>query len=366
MLQGTQVHHKKRGRRGGKAVSAIRSSTSNHLTIPVVDPAIPFRVEIDPQSSRWASIALLWLDAGVLTEDDSGKPDELVRTALHRWMDTQLEGNVHLRHMSLSIHTYPSPHGSLPQDASAYDEPIDPTKWLFAVVGGVDWPWFTLEEKLTALEAAHPGLGKTAWHRFFEASCQTIQMLDPVSARGLAERSWWHYAATDEDFIDEMKCNDIDPEEIEVLLPSEFDRHFPDWVLQPSDALTNDDLAKIAKEGETEEAMLVAQRLLAMAELDGKPIQAPSLFGDSPVQEDGVYYLAYLRWNESDVVMRVADDYIEDANGSGDGYTDLMGADAVPLDAAQFLEWKSATENGFTLLRHMDGLLSLIGTPVNN
>ena len=77
-----------------------------------------------------------------------------------------------------------------------------------------------------------------------------------------------------------------------------------------------------------------------------------------------VYFGAYLRWDADDPLDRVFDDFIEQANCAGDGYTDLFGAQAAPLDSEGFVLWQRRTELGLQLLSALDRLIGFIAEPV--
>ena len=367
MLQGNPSRRKKSKRVGGKAVSPFRHASFDPLTLPLLDGGIRKECVVDPWDYRWASIALLWLDAGVLTEEDTGNPRELVNTALLRWVALQIEGNVELSRFNLAAHTFPSDCGEVPSDR--HYEPLNESEWFFGIYGGVSFPWFTLQEKLMALEAACPGLGQTALAAFTDHAFKTLPILSLAEARGMAERVWWGWSSTDEEWKNylENECDGEDIENMDVLRPSEFDAYYPEWAIHAKSVLSSDDLTTIVAKGATPEVKEVATRLLALMEVASKPFRLPSTYNDGPVESDSIYYLAYLRWNAEDPLMRLIDDVDEEINcGGGDGYTELFGGCAVPIDLVKFLEWKSETENGFAVLKHLDGLLALIGTPVLN
>ena len=81
-------------------------------------------------------------------------------------------------------------------------------------------------------------------------------------------------------------------------------------------------------------------------------------------REPRVYFGAYLRWDVDDPMDRVFDDFIEYANCASDGYTDLFGAQAVPLDAEGFHVWLNKTGLGLQLLSSLDRLIALIAEPL--
>jgi len=366
MLQGTQSRRKKRIGGGRKALSTFRNVAVDPLARPKVSKSIPTEYRTDSSSPRWAQIALLWLDAGVLTEADEGDAKTLVRTALLRWVAGMIEGNTVLRQFNLLAHTYPDEHGGVPEEIHRTDE-LDTTKWMFGIIGGVEFPWFTLEEKLTALEKEHPGLGETAWNIFESFAYRIFPFITPQIVRDWACRVWWYWMDNDKDLKEELEANEESIEDFEAPTPSIFDASYPKWVLNASMALSNDQLQVIGDNSTQAEVKDLVSRLLALSQLGETSFRMPTTFEGGPIDSQSIYSMAYFRWNEKDFAMQVIDDVDEEINNyGGDGYTELFGADAVPLDPTEFLTWKSEVEQGFVVLKHLDGLLPLIATPIES
>lgn len=359
--------HQRRGQQSrGNAVSSFGAHASNLLAIPAVAPEIPGRVEFDLYGSRWAKIALLWLEAGYLTEDDEGSALDLIRTAVDRWSSALYAEMRCMPEISISVMPYPSDDGFSPGAHYAYKEESWKDKWFFGVVGGYDCPWFNLENRVTELELEHPGLGKTAVKCFQHAASSLLPIMEPDCARYMAERVWWYGMDTQEAYEEEMEVCEGDGYEAdpEHFGPEAFDAKFPEWMFKNPGSgapkLTEAELAAIAANGKSEAARQVAALTLEISQIDTQSYRLPSTFGESPVQLDNGYHLAYVRWNEADPMVQLVDDLMNEANNCSDSFTELLGADCVPLDPSGFQQWKTEIEMGFKVLKKLDELLSLI------
>lgn len=351
-----------------QAVSAFGRSAPNLLTIPKLDNAIQATVEFDKYGSRWAKLALLWLDAEELTDADSGHPRELFQTAVSRWMEKQIAGMKYLHAFEVSVQSYPDPYGA----RNEYGNADADNQWFFGLVTeGSLLQWFQLDKRITALEQAHPGLGQTALDIFDEKASRFPPILTPNVARFLAEQVWWFWQENQEDYESEMESyygdEELDPE-IVAQGPDWFDAEFPEWMFvkpQARKKLTADQLHEIAAASKSDEARRVATLLLDLMPIERDSYRLPILQCDGPVEGDNAYFMAYVCWNPNDPLQRLNDDHIQRANDCGDGYTDVLGADAVPLDQDGFFKWKSELEAGFAVLRKLDALLPLIADPLD-
>ena len=349
-----------------QTVSAFGRAAPDLLAIPKLDNSIEATVEFDKCGSRWAKMALLWLDAEELTEADSGHPRELVQTAVSRWMEKQVAGMKYLNAFEVSVQSYPDPCGDRYEHGN-----VDPDKqWFFGLVTeGSLLQWFQLDKRITALEQAHPGLGQTALEIFDDKASRFPPILTPNVARFLASQVWWYWQEDQESYEAEMSSywdeEELDPEML-AQGPDWFDAEFPEWMfINPHErkTLTADQLQEIAASSESDEARRVAALLLQLMARERESYRLPVLQCDGIVEGDNAYYMAYVCWNPNDPLQRLNDDHIQRANECGDGYTDVLGADAVPLDQDGFSKWKSELEAGFAVLRKLDALLPLIADP---
>ena len=95
------------------------------------------------------------------------------------------------------------------------------------------------------------------------------------------------------------------------------------------------------------EVASLASTLLDIEQLVADGGQLPGLDG---MDVECVYFGAYLRWDADDPMDRVFDDFIEYANCASDGYTDLFGAQAVPLDPEGFYVWLQQDRAGVAVV----------------
>ena len=145
----------------------------------------------------------------------------------------------------------------------------------------------------------------------------------------------------------------------DAISPDWFDKHFPNWVVYPKPVLDESALWNIAAAGGPLASL--ASTLLDVERLEALGGQLPGLEG---TDVESVYFGAYLRWDADDPLDRVFDDFIEQANCAGDGYTDLFGAQAAPLYPEGFVLWQRRTELGLQLLSALDRLIGFIAEPV--
>jgi PRTRC genetic system protein F len=351
----------------GAFLSPFGRSATNCLALPRLDD-VPADYSDDPYGTKWARMAILWLDAGELTDDDFGHPRELVATAVTRWMHKQLTGTKYLGCLDIMVNPTIDPWDCA--DLHNFDGNPD-DHWMLSVSQGDGVSWYELEPGITALEDAHPGLGQTALREFETKVARLLPVLTPETARITAENQWWYGLSTQSDFKEELLAmydgeEDVVVEEWLHKGPETFDAKFPEWMFVSPESrktLTDIELQSIADAGTTSEARAVAQQLLELRLIDSDSYRLPWLFGQSPVQEDNAYFSAYIRWNKDDLINQLDDDRIDNANVNGDCFTDLLGADAIPFAQDGFTQWKSEIEAGFAVLRKLDTLLPLIAAP---
>ena len=370
----TSASGRSHGQKRGKTLSPFGHHAPNLLAIPKLAKSIPGVFETDQFATRWAKIALLWLDAGYLEEGDKGSPRELILTAVARWMDKLVEDNRQLANIAVSVMPYPTDDGFSPGAHLGYEQDNWKDKWFIGFIGGFEMPWVVLERRITELEQAHPGLGRTAAHWFEMASSQLLPIFTPHTGRYMAERVWWYGMDNQEDYIaerdgfsEESEEEGDESEEDDSFGPDAFDAQFPAWMFKPVPGewplLDQEQLKDLALNGTTEEARKVAEIVLALSQRDPNTYRLPYVYGDSPVQMDNAYHLAYVRCSREDCLVQLVDDFMNDANQCSDCYTELLGADCVPLDPSGFQQWKLGIEAGFAVLKELDALLPLISDP---
>jgi PRTRC genetic system protein F len=298
---------------------------------------------------------LRWLETGELQEGASGLPPLLVQQALQGWINRQAGP---LQYFAFAALVAASPealsYGSLFPDASEEDD-----QWYWALQSE-QVAWFSMKDSLTRIEAACPGLGETALYWLHRASGKTLYVLTPESARHLCEYIYWQGSCDQEGWLEEMTAVGMTDENMaETISPDWYDGHFPAWVINPKPVLDEAVLTGLANAGG--EASSLATTLLDIEQLVADGGELPGLDG---LDVECVYFGTYLRWDADDPVDRVFDDFIEYANCASDGYTDLYGAQAVPLDLEGFDVWLRKTGLGLQLLSSLDRLVGQIAEPL--
>ncbi|HMW98291.1 MAG TPA: PRTRC system protein F [Flavobacteriales bacterium] len=325
------------------------------LSLPQFGKGLTISLNPSLDVRRWAMLALRWLEVGELPESASGLPPTLVQQALVTWINRMVG---QLQHIGFEAHVAASPaalgYGSLFPDASEDDD-----QWYWAIQSE-QVEWLGMKDRLTRIETLCPGLGETALYWLQRASGRTLYALTPQSARDLCEYIHWQGSSDQAEWLDEMRSMGMTEEDLgDAISPDWYDGHFPDWVLRAKPVLDEEALSRI--QSSMPEVAPVAAVLLDIEQLMADGGQLPGLDG---MEVESVYFGAYLRWDADDPMDRVFDDFIEYANCASDGYTDLFGAGAVPLDAEGFHVWLHKTGLGLQLLSSLDRLIALIAEPL--
>ena len=324
-----------------------------------------FRTEDCPE--RWAHIALMWLDSGEPEPVSNGELStarDSLAAIVTQWVEKQTAGMKHLR--SFDVHLNPLPFGDL--DHRDIDAPE--SYWVFAIDTSSDRDSLMyMKDRFAALEAIHPALAVTAYRLFVDYGYRTLPILTPHMARETAANTWWYGVDSQEDYLEEREnCGEpYDPAEEDVgYTPDGFNQAFPEWMFSNTDSvqtLTSDQLLAL-KSHHNDSIGTLIDTLVGLNTIDRNSYRLPWLRSPlSAVDEENAYFLAYIGWEKRDMVFRLNDDYIEQANYSGDCHTTMLGADLVHMDRAQFLKWKSEMEAGFAVLRKLDVILDHIAEP---
>lgn len=342
--------------RSRRTLSGCRFRPSpDPLSLPRFGNALAINLDPCLDIRRWSSLALRWLEVGELQDDATGLPPLLVQQALEGWINRHAG---QLQHFAFDVAVAASPaalsYGALFPDAAEDDD-----QWYWALQSE-QVTWFSMKDRLTRIEAACPGLGETALYWLQRASGRTLYVLTPESARDLCEYIHWQGSCDQADWLEEMTSMGMTAEDMaEAISPDWYDGHFPAWVIHPKPALDGVALSSLV-DADAEIASL-ATTLLDIERLVADGGQLPGLDG---LEVECVYFGAYLKWDADDPVDRVFDDFIEYANCASDGYTDLYGAQAVPLDAEGFYVWLQRTGLGLQLLSSLDRLITQIAEPL--
>lgn len=250
---------------------------------------------------------------------------------------------------------------------SAYDEkPVE--NRIFA---GIDLPdhglFHLLKPKMEDIEKACPGLGALAIQVAEMAGSSTFGILSPRTSRYHAEFIWW-YGETDDDAVIEMwggfdELSEDEIAETRKRLPSQWCANLPKWVIDRGGKELKpkwvNPILEAAYRKRNPYLRDVADAILGV--LNHRKGSFPGLV-DCDCEQ--VYLGAYLRWDENDQMLQLADDVINRANENADYTTTTVSVSRIDLTLAGIQKWKAETEAGFALYTALDHLLSLVAVPM--
>lgn len=339
--------------------ASVRGASDVFLTLPTINHKLPWRAKENRNQRRWADLALLTLqlvDEKDIKMKEKFDPRDVIDQALSQWAEKHCGDLMILTPFGFGV--------SLPEDEDEYSMGSDyaeERQWRLTLTSensGVNV--VQIQSKVESLESIHPGLGWAAVSVANMASIHTIASFDPGLARSRAEVLWWYGTDNDVDFLGEYQSYNGEEEEDssgnELFKPSDFDASLSSYF----DAHPELDEQQISNLAELDgEAGEVARLIVEMMSLIAEGARLPDLGG---CEYEQVYFSSVVRWNDDDAMLRVHDDFINDANMCGDCYTDVFGTTVVPFDVDGFQQWADITGKGLLLYSKLDRLMQLIGT----
>jgi len=307
-----------------------------------------------------ASVAMDFLNAGALTDMDADLPSVMIQNSLIGWFGSLIADVKHF-----------APHIFLTHRLKGLDERLDIDNSLrcFETLSAKDdtlsfgifydeWAWFSLKEKIEALETKIPGLGETAISYMDGVLAQIGYPITPSRCLELASYHYWMGSDDEKDYLEEWGLNAEEEEEVEIFRRAEFDANFPVLSYNPSKKLDKEALQNLMSHPDREVAEL-ASFLLTFDEGEGYSRPAyPSECGDDhlPVTSP----LVCVCWKEADATMRIADDAINAEMEYGG--TTLHAFWLFPKNAEGIIAAKRQIGRYVDFLKWAENLFSFIGT----
>ena len=342
----------------GKASPPLRIHRSDPLTLPKIECL----GNVQKGTPQEAAIALHWLDAGLINEAWSDRStQQLVRIGLKNWVDAKLGETPNLAEMNLmySVHS-----------SDSLDTPPDPDHWFLQI--DLESPMIRfLEPRFKSLEAKVPGLFRTAL-RAYESVVGAIAMTGtPQCIFEFAENHIFYGTTSQEDFLEEAMCCGLEEDELaEMLSPDGFKAGIPDWLFQQgvtqskrkkdTTMLTDTKLKQLVR-SEDSEISAIARCVLNL-----KALRESVKFVFQYAEEQEIYPLVLLRWNDQDAIGRAYDDIVETANQSMDCYTLTITQQWVDSKDAGLKKWQTDYESVFAALRLANELVGYLSEPEND
>lgn len=344
---------------GYTSVRPVRGSRRDPLALPNISSAIPIVYDGPMADPQWATLALEWLDAGYVPEDSQEGVKGMVRTAFKEWLSQKLgetECLADMNHcLAESAETYVQWAAQLREDTTNED-------WLYGVsVNGMPDPRY-LEAIAADLECKFPGLMETALYWLGTMASQVAwKGGTPSCFRDVATYLYWNGATTMDEWKGEMEMmgEDVEEDNEEFFSPDDFDKGFPSWVIDPSPRIGTKRLKQLTRHHDGQVAE-IAKCCIALAAAAKQRVYMPR---NDLIDAELVYPLFFLRWNETDPLMRVCDDMVQQANDCGDCYTDIACTWEFPKTSEGFSAWKKQAEAGLAVLRDINRLIEQISRP---
>lgn len=327
---------------GGAHHATFTSRRVDPLALPRVDPAVATLMDTPFD----AQMALYWLDAGYLDESMHNLPArQLAQAGFQRWASKQL-GEL-ADEIDLTLGYSGEPDRSRPKG-----------EWSVSVE--LDTPSCRLmEPRFNTIEAKTPGLYQTALSVLETALWRANCCGTPAGVHSRVAYMLWFGIDDQESLIDELIGMGAEPEDLEGrLMPDDFKKSIPDWVLNAKSTLSKSRLKQLAKTGD-DEVVQIAALVLTLQKLEGT-------IREKVVEEaESVYPLALMRWNSEDQVLRGFDDAIEDANNCCDNYTSWIAAETIEPGAEAFKAWLDDYSLYLQAIGAAYRLIKLLSDPYN-
>ena len=303
-----------------------------------------------------AEVALNLLDAGLLTHAGLDlTPSMMVKQSMGDWfagitLDLNwFEANLFMTNDHEYLH-----HGLDPDSMKKqFDVAEDQEKVLHFGISFGTWYWFTLKEKVEALEAKVEGLGETAiwWlDKHVQRLCTAIT---PNFCLYGAQYAYWYGEDNESVFIEENGGEADD-----IYTRAEFDASFPKLAYEAGEKLDRDALTALLSHSDREVAALAAMLLEPEIE-DGVGGAYLQEFADDhlPIIEPAIC----LAWSEGDDSVRIADDYMN-MEGEHGNVTDYHAVWTVENSSDGLLKAKRCIERYVSELKKIEDVLSLVAT----
>ena len=194
------------------------------------------------------------------------------------------------------------------------------------------------------------------------AGWRTVSVGTPEFVLHMVGIEQWMGCENEEEVIETWRLEGMHEEDIqqtEMIRRADLDAQFPAHVLRPDSKFSRRRIEPLLTHRQRW-IKEVARSLLEIVDL----VQCKNarLLTTEGIDLDQIYVGALLRWNDRDMSVRVYDNFIN-YYMQGDGYTELQGVEAVPIDAVSVGKFFKRLEDGLQLLTALDRLIALVTRP---
>lgn len=239
------------------------------------------------------------------------------------------------------------------------------TVWISGKEGLHTGSIWTLERRWKALEAKAPGLAAAALHAIAHAGMHSFPFFVPAQAESWASYQYWHGCNDESEVLDEYRSEVGNPKAgapEEMITRAWFDKALPPAVCRPRAHRANSKtLQRFARRGG--EVGEIARRVIKLEAECAASHRHKSAFEFESQDDNGfqaIGYSACLRWNSADPMLRIYDDYVNEAHQC-EGVESAYGW--FVMDAAADLpKLLAELEHYFRVLRKAERLIPFIAT----
>jgi PRTRC genetic system protein F len=352
-------------------IQAELNAVMTTFQLPQLHPDIPITPTISAHECDDSSLAANLLKARVIDPNDipetAESPIDILRYGLQAWFNRRSEGLEILNfEMALLDHQSMQNLASTFNDSDRkFDEPYT------LVIYGCSEDTYVLEARSTEMEIAFPGLFAVALGAIQKASSRTINIRTPHEV--FAQFACWHWDGdenpSESDARELLLERFGETDEIENYMPKTITPIFGGSLCihyfsneEKRKLQTIAGLKKFVQQfpddPEAKVALQTITLLRAIAKADKANAQLPDMhdiYADSIIRGCNLVFRPDVR------VWQTIDSVIEDAYNAGDA-TEILGLQSLPKGVDELRRYFSKLDLAFTVVRHMDKLISMIST----
>lgn len=312
--------------------------------LPQINEAVPTSIKIKSDSNFWRKAAVTLLEREVILDEDcagAGSIATVIERCLLRLMGPSVGGVINgLILVSKSADDYWFGQQDYWEDSG--HDPFEAA--LYLAVFTPDTGTRLLQPVMEPMATKFPELAETIMATLCGAQFSVPHFWTPSLALDLASHLYWEGEDSEEGGVESYGLSAD-----EVVRRSDF-ASIPEWALNPKVKLASSQIRGIGAEAPAYQA--VCDALLLVMELLSEGADLFCYLGDGCMEG------LVLRWNQSDVVMRVFDDRANSTYQNSDCYTELIGLRRIPL--ADPLPALEAFSKGAKLVAVVGRLIELI------
>lgn len=341
---------------------------SHSLALPAIERHIPTRYSIPGEAALAAPLAIALLEAELITDSMLSEPGttehKLVEQSLTVWW-TDLQARHPTKYFRWDLHV-----GELDDLTGQFTQEDSPPVAWFCITrnDNTEMPTWTLERRITELEALLPGFGQEVMAVLRHTCLHLPNALDPWRAADWAEWIWWGNSENDADLIAQF-CDDNGYATVEealrdgdLITRERFYEHMPRWVISPRQTIAKESLVAAATTPFARDVIAACDALSTFASSSGFMLSPPDV-GAHRTGHEMIGGCMVLLWTCPDVIGQAIDETVDIAYQAGE-YVEFIDSYPLEFSGAAFEKYKQRTAQIMQLAVLAERLIELIGDPV--